>query len=71
MSKLNEKDISFEQAMQQLEGIVQQLETGEMPLEEALRSFEQGAALIKKCSTVLKEAELKIEKLTSQEDTVQ
>ena len=54
---------SFEAAMEQLEGIVDRLESGELPLEEALSSFEQGVALSRQCAAQLESAERRIEVL--------
>lgn len=52
--------LSFEEAMQQLEGIVRQLESGEAPLEEALEKFERGIQLVKFCTRRLDETEKKV-----------
>ena len=52
-----EKKQTFEQSMARLEEIVTRLERGDVPLEEALRLFEEGTALMKKCSTTLDRAE--------------
>ena len=51
---------SFEQALQQLEGVVQRLEQGELPLEQALELYEQGVRLSRLCHAKLEEAEGKI-----------
>jgi len=52
--------ISFEKAMEQLEQIVHDLESGQLPLEEALKKFEEGIKLSKFCSEKLDETEKKI-----------
>ena len=57
--------ISFESALEQLEGTVARLEEGEMPLEEALELFESGVKLSRQCSTTLNEAERRIEILVA------
>ncbi len=54
---------SFEQALGQLEGVVQRLEQGELALEESLRLYEQGVQLSRLCHAKLEEAEGKIEVL--------
>ena len=54
---------TFEQALQQLEQIVQKLEKGELPLEESLRLYEDGIRLSRLCHGKLEEAEGKIEML--------
>jgi exodeoxyribonuclease VII small subunit len=51
---------TFEQAMKKLELIVQQLESGEQPLEDAVKKFEEGVKLSKFCSELLDETEKKI-----------
>ena len=63
MAKNSEKR-SFEQAMRELEKIVQAIESGEVPLAQALAQYEQGIELISYCQKVLSEAELKIAKLS-------
>ena len=50
----------FEEAMERLEGIVQTLEQGELPLEDSLKAFEEGMKLAKFCSKKLEEAEKKV-----------
>jgi exodeoxyribonuclease VII small subunit len=51
---------SFEAALQELEAIVQSLESGGAPLEESLKSYERGMALLKYCQGTLGQAEQKI-----------
>ncbi len=51
---------SFEQAMKQLEQIVQELESGDMSLEKAIKRFEEGIELSKFCSQKLAETEKRI-----------
>ena len=57
------KGPSFEEALQQLEQIVQKLEKGELPLEESLKLYEEGIRLSRLCHGKLEEAEGKIEML--------
>ena len=52
--------MTFETAMKQLEQIVQDLETGDMPLEKAIKKFEEGIQLSKYCTEKLDESEKKI-----------
>ncbi len=54
--------MSFEDALKQLEKIVDDLERGDVPLEESIRIYERGEALKKHCDTLLKSAEDKVEK---------
>jgi len=51
---------SFEDAMRQLESIVQELESGDLPLEEAMRKFEEGIALSRFCTKKLDDTEKKV-----------
>ncbi len=60
-------DIKFEDALGRLEQIVDQLETGELPLETSLKVFEEGVALARRCAKYLEEAEKRIELLTKDE----
>jgi exodeoxyribonuclease VII small subunit len=61
------KDIKFEDALQRLEQIVDQLEAGDLPLENSLKVFEEGVALARRCAKYLEEAEKRIELLTKDE----
>ena len=63
------KSFQFEQALDELEQIVQRLETEDLSLEQALGCFEQGVKLTKQCQTTLKTAEQKIEQVSSQLNT--
>lgn len=53
----------FENSLQELEGIVQKLERGELKLEESLQIFERGMALSQQCRVALDTAELKVKTL--------
>lgn len=55
--------LSFETALEQLEQIVDRLEGGDLPLEEALGVFEQGVTLSRSCADRLTDAERRIEEL--------
>jgi len=59
---------TFEKAIQQLEEIVQELESGDLPLEKAMQRFEQGIGLSKQCSKMLDETEKKISILVQETD---
>ncbi len=56
--------MSFEQALAELEAIVQKLEDGKVDLEESIRIYERGEGLKKRCEELLKDAEMRIEKIT-------
>jgi exodeoxyribonuclease VII small subunit len=57
--------LPYEQALQELEAVVHQLETGDQPLEEALALFERGQLLAAHCSELLEKAELKLKTLVA------
>ena len=59
---------SFEAGLAKLEGIVESMESGDVPLAELLAKYEEGNKLLKLCEARLKEAELKIEQLKKQKD---
>ncbi|WP_028544152.1 exodeoxyribonuclease VII small subunit [Paenibacillus taiwanensis] len=59
--------MSFEAAMERLEHIVNQLESGDVPLEQAIELFQEGMMLSKNCSSKLEQVERKIEMLTEQD----
>lgn len=56
--------LTFEQAFEELESLVQQLEAGQLALEESLALFERGQALAARCGALLDTAELKVKQLT-------
>lgn len=60
------KPIRFEKSLTELEDIVQQLEAGDLSLEEALKRYEQGIALVRQCQVTLEQAEHRIQALQTQ-----
>ena len=66
--KARQQEESFEHALKKLERIVQQLEGGDLSLEESLGLFEEGVRLTRVCSSRLDEAERRIALLTKTED---
>jgi exodeoxyribonuclease VII small subunit len=65
--KQDDPDFSrFETSLEELETIVQRMESGDQSLEESLKDFERGVTLTKACQTMLKNAEQKVEKLVKQ-----
>ena len=71
MSDANERNApSFEEAMQQLERIVTEMEQGELPLADALSKFEQGIKLARASQAQLKEAEQKVQILAQDNMTL-
>jgi exodeoxyribonuclease VII small subunit len=57
-------EMSFEEAMKELEAVVGRLERGDVPLEESINLYNRGDALKKHCEAKLKEAEEKVAKIT-------
>ena len=57
------KDLSFEQALAELERIVAELESGQAPLERSIEMYERGATLKAHCEARLKAAQLRVEKI--------
>jgi exodeoxyribonuclease VII small subunit len=58
----------LEKSLQELETVVERLESGELPLEQALKEFEKGVKLTRQCQVALKEAEQKVEILLKKTD---
>lgn len=56
-------DLSFEDALEQLEAIIQRIESGQIGLEASIAEYERGVALLKRCRDVLKHAEQRVEEL--------
>lgn len=64
----NFKNLSFEEALSELEKIVHALESGKMSLEEAITAYERGVLLRQYCENKLNEAESRIQVITQQPD---
>ncbi|MDO4541300.1 MAG: exodeoxyribonuclease VII small subunit [Bacillota bacterium] len=65
------KEISFEEALSQLEATVRQMEAGDLGLDELLAKFETGIGLLRSCEKKLAEAQAKIEVLSKQAITAE
>ena len=61
----------FEDALEKLENIVRDMERGDMPLDSALKSFEEGIRLIRFCSAKLDETQRRVEQLLEKENSLQ
>ena len=61
------EEMSFEEAIAELEKIVERLERGQVPLAESIAIYERGAALKKRCEQLLRQAEMRIEKIVLDE----
>ncbi len=69
MSKTKkDAELSFEQGLEKLESIVEQMESGELPLDKLISQYEEGNRYLKQCELKLKEAEKKIEILKTKGD---
>ena len=68
MSSKKPEEMSFEEALAELEQIVGSLESGQAPLETSIQYYERGMALKKQCEAKLAEAQEKIEKITISPD---
>ena len=64
------KEISFEEAMGQLQDVVQELEKGTLNLDESVKKFEEGVKLSKQCNEMLENAEKKINLLIKKDDQI-
>jgi exodeoxyribonuclease VII small subunit len=60
----------FEATLAQLEELVARLESGELPLDEALRAFEQGVRMTRECQTALTAAQQRVQQLIARDDSV-
>ena len=65
---MNQNNKTFEENMQRLEQIVRAMERGDVPLEESLKLFQEGTALVDCCGKLLDEAELQVKKIASAPD---
>ncbi len=68
MAKKNDAPASFETALTELEQIVTRLESGDLPLEEALSEFERGVQLARQGQMKLQQAEQRVQILLSEQD---
>ncbi|MGX9355712.1 exodeoxyribonuclease VII small subunit [Roseobacteraceae bacterium S113] len=64
MSETPIEELSFEEAMRELESVVGQLERGDVPLDQSIALYERGAKLKARCEAKLKEAEEKVAAIT-------
>jgi exodeoxyribonuclease VII small subunit len=63
-TQMDVKKLSFERAMEELESIVTKLEGGKVPLEESVTIYERGESLKRRCEELLRQAEVRVEKIT-------
>lgn len=62
------KKLNFEQAIEQLQEMVDQIEDGQTPLDQSLEQYHQGMLLIQHCRRLLQDAEKKIEKVAAEKE---
>ena len=65
---MNDKDLTFEEAIKNLENIVMELEAGELPLDKSVENFKKGMELSNYCNKLLDDAEKTISILVEQRD---
>jgi exodeoxyribonuclease VII small subunit len=63
--KVDVRKLSFERAIEELESIVTRLEGGKVPLEESVAIYERGEALKRRCEELLRQAEARVDKITT------
>lgn len=68
MAENSKKKISFEEALERLNEIVKALEHSDAPLDDSLKLFEEGVALVKQCNDQIDQAEAKIKQLVRSSD---
>lgn len=64
-TQVDVKKLTFERAMEELESIVTRLEGGKVPLEESVAIYERGEALKRRCEELLRQAEARVDKITT------
>ena len=65
---MNQNNHTFEENMKRLEQIVRAMERGDVALEESLKLFQEGTALVEACGKLLDEAELQVKKIATAAD---
>lgn len=61
----------FETSLKRLEGLVAQMEQGDMPIEDALKAFEEGIGLTRECQAILDQAEQKVQVLVENRGSIE
>ena len=65
---MNQNNKTFEENMQRLEQIVRAMERGDVALEESLKLFQEGTALVQRCGKLLDDAELQVKRVVASAD---
>lgn len=66
----NKEDLSFEEAVQQLEEIIARLEEGNLSLNDSLSEFQKGINLYKQCNNILNKVDGEIKLILDEDDTI-
>lgn len=69
MPKTTSKSVDFEASLSELQSIVESMENDNLPLEQALEKFERGIGLTKSCQKALDDAEQKIRRMTTDDQS--
>ncbi|MCP5160971.1 MAG: exodeoxyribonuclease VII small subunit [Hahellaceae bacterium] len=64
----NQAPLNFEQSLEALESLIQQMEKGELSLEDSLAAFERGIKLTRECQTALTQAKQRVDQLLQNSD---
>lgn len=67
----SETNLTYEEAFTRLEAILARLEAGDLPLEESLLLYEEGAALARRCANILDEADLRVRQWQPDDETLE
>lgn len=67
---MSEKELSFEESIEKLNKIAEELEKGELDLETSVKKFEEGMEISKQCNKILESAEKRITMLIQKEDEI-
>jgi len=68
MTDANDKLPDFEKALEELEALVEQLESGDLSLDQSLKQFQRGIELTRHCQGILEQAQQTVEQLTDPDD---
>ena len=68
MNEKSKQDVGFEQALGELEALVEQLESGELSLDQSLKHFKRGVELTRHCQGILDQAQQVVEQLIDPDD---
>ncbi|MBU8907735.1 exodeoxyribonuclease VII small subunit [Desertibacillus haloalkaliphilus] len=71
MSEQKEVQVTFEQAIEQLESVVEKLEQGDVPLEEAISMFQEGMSLSKICHDKLASVEKQMDQILNEDGEIE